>query len=415
MSKLMLYLKVINNEALESGRKSNTIFDQAGGTIGSHPNNFWSIQNQLADIANVQARIEWRENHYCITAVAPKVYVNQSDIFAQRQMVQLQQGDKLQIGNLHLFVAISDDIDNADPLATPLSAIVSTYNDHLQEILDKKESKYLNGQDLDERHDQTLIERETIDPIAILNTDAEIHTKSANHTLLDTDISMLFHSNTQEPSMPTDIAFLDLPKAPLVGEEENLEVTHLTLTPLLRGLGANIPLTNSKEMHDFLEEIGASLRKTIEGILSLNITHAQLAEKHLRPIEDNPLRLQAGFNETVDMMYTEQRSPVHLSPPAAIEESLNNLRLHQQASQAATTRALEALLIAFSPENLTKRFVRYRKTSDASNVDSHWVWNMYQNYYQEMTSNRQHGFEKLFSEVYQQTYDYEIRRLQQDA
>jgi len=37
---------------------------------------------------------------------------------------------------------------------------------------------------------------------------------------------------------------------------------------------------------------------------------------------------------------------------------------------------------------------------------------MYNNYYEELTSNRQHGFEKLFNEVYQHTYDYEIRRLQ---
>jgi type VI secretion system protein ImpI len=40
---------------------------------------------------------------------------------------------------------------------------------------------------------------------------------------------------------------------------------------------------------------------------------------------------------------------------------------------------------------------------------------MYKNYYQELSSSRQQGFEKLFGEVYAQAYDQALRQGMKDS
>lgn len=408
---MLLYLKIINTDALESGRKSNIFFNQQGGTIGSHSSNTWSIQNNYQDIVNIQARIEWHENGYCIAALAPSVFVNNADIFTLKHLVKLQQGDALRIADLNLQIMLTDNPNIEDPLATPLTTLVSTYDDHMQEILDKKQTNAFVQNSHDDFIKKThLTERLATDPLELLKQDKDGSTRYSDSQRLDKQLPSFSAFYSQEPEM--DNSFLDLPTSNLIGEEDNIKEKHLTLTPLLRGLAAEVPLNNSKEVHDFLEEVGASLRNTIEGLINLNKMETQFKDKHLRPIEDNPLRLTNNYQETINILYGDDKCSVHLAPPSAIAESLRNIQIHDQANRIAISKALEALLHAFSPENLTKRFVHYRRSSDVTKIDNYWIWNMYQNYYQELTSDRQNGFEKLFNEVYQQTYDYEIRLLQ---
>ncbi|MCE1649566.1 type VI secretion system-associated FHA domain protein TagH, partial [Enterobacter hormaechei] len=105
-----------------------------------------------------------------------------------------------------------------------------------------------------------------------------------------------------------------------------------------------------------------------------------------------------------------QKSPVHLSAPAAVAESLQNLQLHYQANRVAISAALDTMLDAFSPEQLLRRFSHYRRSNEVRNKDASWAWEMYTNYYRELASSRQQGFEKLFREVYEQAYDRALRQ-----
>jgi type VI secretion system protein ImpI len=135
--------------------------------------------------------------------------------------------------------------------------------------------------------------------------------------------------------------------------------------------------------------------------------------RNLQPIEDNPLRLGLDYEETLKTMYDSSKSMVHLSAPSAISESLKNIRDHNDAVQQATTEALTQILAAFSPQVLMRRFNNYKRSNDGSaESDEAWAWKMYGSYYQELTSNRQKGFEKLFWEIFEQAYDKKIREKQ---
>lgn len=192
---------------------------------------------------------------------------------------------------------------------------------------------------------------------------------------------------------------------------------HISGGPLLKGLEADIGFGDSDEMRLFLEEAGQTLKATVEGLLALHegedARHRALRTR-LQPIEDNPLRLQQDYATTVHTLFASRRSPVHLAAPAAVRESLASLNHHQLATREAIREALGAILHAFSPEALLRRFHGYRRGLQENEDEGRWAWEMYQHYYRELKSSRQQGFERLFEEVYDQAYDQHLRQLQRE-
>lgn len=190
---------------------------------------------------------------------------------------------------------------------------------------------------------------------------------------------------------------------------------HVLGGPLMNGLGVDIGSRASiEEMQALSGEMGMTLQACIQGLLDL---HSQVKggrfdvmNRSLQPIEDNPLRLGLSYEDTVRVMFDEEKSIVHLSGAASVEESMNMIKIHNEAVQYATNMALEQILLALSPTVLLKRFSRYsRKSTPDATDEKAWAWEMYENYYQELTSNRQQGFEKLFWEIFEQSYDKKVR------
>ena len=113
--------------------------------------------------------------------------------------------------------------------------------------------------------------------------------------------------------------------------------------------------------------------------------------------------------DTVRALFAAERSVVHLSPSAAVEESLEQIRRQQVATHKAISAGLAALLQAFSPAQLEQRFQRYRPARNGQPAAADWSWQMYGHYYEELNSGRQQGFDKLFWEVFEQAFDQAVR------
>lgn len=208
--------------------------------------------------------------------------------------------------------------------------------------------------------------------------------------------------------------FMDLPPGHSRNNNEDefsdMAQYHLAVTPLLRGMDCPLTINNSQDADEFLEEAGRALQAAIKGLLNLQQQQNSLSDKHLRPLEDNPLRLDMDYATALNVMFAEGKSPVHLAAPAAIAESLRNIRHHEEANKAAICEALRVMLDAFSPQNLLRRFVQYRRSHELrQSLDDAGAWQMYSHYYDELASSRQQGFEMLFNEVYAQVYDRVLR------
>lgn len=199
------------------------------------------------------------------------------------------------------------------------------------------------------------------------------------------------------------------------------EGNHLVTGPIFRGLGVNAASNdNAADLQLLSEEMGASLKAAIAGVLNI---HKQVESsryggmnKNLQPIEDNPLRLGMTYEQTVLTMFDSNRSPVHLSAPAAIDESLKLVQHHNTAVETAISEALTHILNAFSPDVLMRRFMNYRRPGQLIHESQEeWAWNMYESYFKELASNRQQGFEKLFWEIFDQFYDKKLRDIQRES
>lgn len=197
-------------------------------------------------------------------------------------------------------------------------------------------------------------------------------------------------------------------------DSSHFENNHVLGGPLMSGLEVSIGSNSSvEEMQALSAEIGSTLRVCVQGLLEL---HSQVKEsrygmmhRSLQPIEDNPLKLGLSYEDTIRTMFDENKSAVHLSATSSVEESLKMISIHNEAVQYATNIALGQILHALSPDALLKRFSRYNRDEKNADGDKSWAWGMYENYYKELTSNRQKGFEKLFWEIFEQSYDKKLR------
>lgn len=415
-----LSLQVINGNELESGRAATCLFTVDGGSVGHAESCRWSVQDRQQSVREHACSLVWHDGEFCLKSQTPEMLINQAPVAVNSGLVRLRQGDEIQIGSLTIkaFLHQGEVTRYDEQMATP-ETIVMNRDNLVDALLTTDGQPDYQGQPL--RHDiaPTVAHGFSSDPLQVLQAE----------TL--TDSTSQYHSLISSPPM-SDLAasggidnhFIDLPSVNTQSRiddrhdefsQEMMAQRHLALTPLMRGLNCSLHVRNSQEADDFLEETGRALQKAIRGLLSLQHRQNSLSDKHLRPLEDNPLRLNLDYDTALNVMFAEGKSPVHLSAPSAIEESLRNVRHHEEANRAAIVESLRVLLDAFSPRSLMRRFVQYRRSHELrQSLDDAGAWQMYCNYYEELASSRQQGFELLFNEVYAQVYDRVLREKQQE-
>lgn len=444
-----LYLQVMNPESLEGGSLPTHSFDHHGGTIGSKGTN-WLLHDYTGDIAATHAEITTRDNHYCLIDRSGRTRVNSSvESIGLNRILRLNEGDTLQLGKYRIRVRLHDISAQHIVNQKQLSDI------NMVELVDQKKHAHKKGHllahavgneiplveaEVRDPVDSILIKevpREVLDPLAAFSNSTApttTHKQFVNqHDRVFTDIKQVTPDPASDYPHPKQITHNESsgdipimssnpknPDDPHWSEHyhprgENAELDHVVIAPLLRGMGISIEEMDTEKAHDFLIEAGQAVRAAVSGIQALyqkdhTTLNPAMLSRNLQPIEDNPLRLRQPYEQTVDALFSPDRSRVHLSPPAAIDESLAQLGQHQDSIIVAIQESLNTLLQAFSPDVLKSRFQRYAKTGELNKQDDAWAWQMYSAYYSELISSRQIGFEKLFWEVFEQAYDRAMRQ-----
>lgn len=418
-STLSLTLQVMNGNELESGRTAKCLFSAEGGDIGHAPACRWPVQDRAGSVAGRACQVILHDGAFCLRSLMPGLMINLAPVSVDAGLVRLRQGDEIGLGALALKVFIHEGklVSYSEQMAAPETIV--TNRDRLADTL-----LTTDGQPaypgMPHRHQlaDTVVNGFSTDPLQALR--AESLTTTGD--LLSGGVSS---APVSDPVKDNEIntPFMDLPPlyADPQGSNDNdtspaeMAQRHLAATPLLRGLGSSLTVRNSQDADDFLEEAGRTLQAAIKGLLELQQRQSSLSDKHLRPLEDNPLRLNMDYATALNVMFAEGKSPVHLAAPAAVSESLRNVRHHEEANRAAIVESLRILLDAFSPQSLMRRFIQYRRSHELRQpLDDAGAWQMYSHYYDELASDRQQGFELLFNEVYAQVYDRVLREKQRE-
>lgn len=415
---LSLTLQVMNGNELESGRAAKCLFTADGGDIGHAPACLWPVQDRAGSVAGRACQVVMHDGTFCLKSLVPGLMINLAPVSTDAGLVRLRQGDEIVLGALALKVFIHNGklVSYGEQMAAPETIV--TNRDRLADgLLTTDGQPAYPGMPRMHQLADTVVNSFSADPLQALRTESL--------TMAGDPLSGIVPSRSSAPVQDgvIDTPFMDLP--PLYSDQQARQddaaspadsaQLHLAVTPLLRGLGGSLAVRNSQDADDFLEEAGRTLQAAIKGLLELQQRRNSLSDKHLRPLEDNPLRLNMDYPTALDVMFADGKSPVHLAAPAAVGESLRNIRHHEDANRAAIVESLRVLLDAFSPQSLMRRFVQYRRSHDLRKpLDDAGAWKMYCDYYDELASSRQQGFEMLFNEVYAQVYDRVLREKQRE-
>lgn len=415
--KVSLTLQVMNGNELESGRAARCLFSGDGGDIGHAEACHWPVQDRAGSIAGRACAIVRHDGAFCLRSLMPGLMINLAPVSTDAGLVRLHQGDEISLGALALKVFLHEGkrVSYDEQMATPESIV--TQRDGLVDALMSTDGQpEYPGMQMRHQMTATVVNSFSSDPLQVLQSEnLTTMSTSAEHGPRTVPLSDL------KANGGIDMSFMDLPPVYATPRDEDefshadMAPRHLALSPLLRGLGSSLVVHNSQEADAFLEEAGRALRAAVQGLLELQHSQNSLSDKHLRPLEDNPLRLGLSYDAALDVMFAGGKSPVHLAAPAAIGESLRNIRHHEEANRAAISEALRVMLDAFSPQSLTRRFVQYRRSHELRReLDDAGAWSMYRHYYDELASDRQQGFAMLFNEVYAQVYDRVLREKQRE-
>lgn len=417
-SRLSMTLQVMNGNELESGRAAKCLFTADGGDIGNLPECHWPVQDRAGSVVGRACQVMVHDGAFCLKSLGTGLMINLAPVAPDAGLVRLRQGDEIVLGALALkvFIHTGKLITYSEQRAAP-ETIVTNRDRLADSLLTTDGQPAYPG--MPQRHQlaDTVANSFSADPLQALQAESL--------TVAGDPLSGIVPTRSSAPVRDgvIDKPFMDLPPVyPDPQEMHDVSVNptdiaqlHLAVTPLLRGLGSTLAVRNSQDADDFLEEAGRTLQAAIKGLLDLQQRRNSLSDKHLRPLEDNPLRLNMDYATALDVMFAEGKSPVHLAAPAAVSESLRNVRHHEEANRAAIVESLRVLLDAFSPQSLMRRFVQYRRSHELRQpLDAAGAWQMYSHYYDELASDRQQGFEMLFNEVYAQVYDRVLREKQRE-
>lgn len=439
-------LVVANPQALQHGSTPRHRFDAAGGTIGSQGAN-WTLVDKAGRVLPVHCEIRHSDDAFCVIDRSGHTYVNDArDPLGAMVGARLSDGDVLHIGPYQVTVHL-DDARHAMPDASrhlaqyDVSEILNEHRDVMEAL---PADRYLFepasapnfaddafqaltapsdlSADLDPLRALDAAERPAFSPPTPLDAS---HALARGAALAPTqpDLASTRYaavagtpkitsgdfrmSQSREPT-PSDPAWAAT-TSPFVGDAPQAAFA------LLEGMGVALEGMDGQASRTLLLEAGQALGAAIRGISTLyDLEGAEQSRMAintltLQPIEDNPLRLGQSYPDTVRALFSRERSVVHLSPVAAVQETMTQLKGQQAAIIKGIEAGLGALLQAFSPELLVRRFRRYGH-EEATRADSNdWEWRMYTHYYEELSSARQRGFEKLFWEIFAQAYERALR------
>ena len=411
-----LTLTIANASAVPTTPEPACTFGVQGGSIGSASSDTWRLSAQGTGVMPGHAEVRWADGAFCLIDRSGRTYINSaSEPVGRGRRARLQQGDEIRLGGYRLRA------DMNGRVAQSWSAPTDDETSMLPPVGD--ETGLLRSGPAAERDGGEPLGRlqpapgQPEDPLpdwcphpgvgAVAEREGDAYREARDGVM---ELPVIGRQRSAEGANRVCDRRNE-------GAAVDNSRQHLSGAPLLRGLGVEIGFEDTEAMSLFLEEAGATLKATLEGLLALHQgedrRHRALRTRW-QPIEDNPLRLGQDYAHTVQPLFAGQRSPVHLSAPAAVRESLASLDCHQQATQAAIREALDAVLHAFSPQALLRRFHGYRRGLRAGEDEGRWAWDMYQHYYEELKSRRQQGFERLFQEVFDQAYDQHMRQLQRE-
>ncbi|MBD1575459.1 type VI secretion system-associated FHA domain protein TagH [Vibrio sp. S11_S32] len=365
---LFLTFVVMNTRLLKTGGAASFQFKQQGGFIGNDDTCHWVLPDPNNALITPYCQITFSDKQYHLVDLQGGIGINnQEPKFEQNNTTLIRNGDVFRIGSYQIKAHVK-------MVEVEVEMMHEYQASSQQSIQTQQTSQTSTTQSYIPQLDMEVPAAKTT-PIPSAKVEAPTVTQAA-----------VSNSETPPETAPTTSIEVEVQQSSVHKEQ-------------------SMTATDSQTVTDVKKQ---SLQACLQGLLAIHQrqdSQFHLLNRSFQPIQDNPLQMGLGLEETEEVMFGGEKSLFHLEPAQAISESLKSVESHNERVHKATATALQYILNELSPDTLKTRFDTYRKNAPA-NVDADaWAWKMYQSYFSELTSGRQKGFEKQFWEVLEQSYD----------
>jgi len=434
---MAIKLRVISDHYRELGENRSRVFGVNGGTIGRAPDNEWVLPDPRRIVSGHHCEIEYRGGSYWLRDTSTNgVFVNESeDPVSANGPVELQDGDRLRMGDYELIVSVDSRIDFLPAAAEEHSAAK-----HLDEGL---------GADLDV---DSLFSGPDRDPSGSLPVRNAFGLKrprerqlarpaGANPDRAPPQVAVDFggaappaevSSESTPPDSPPEwalstraitrreLADAMARRQSRIAARQQVQPFHQqattwsdlnsSLQAFCRGAGIE-PGALSPEAQAMLPLVaGQLLREAVVGLTDLaqaraKSTPAQVAGSSATPhAGTNPLRSSSGVDQALLRLF-ESHGRVQGGPVDSLRDVLQEARDHEAAMQAGLHAGLDSILGQLSPDNVAAQFGPGGARSVAPGQDPlPKYWEYYADFHRVLTQHTVNGLPHTFTEAFAQAY-----------
>jgi type VI secretion system protein len=438
---MAIKLRVISDQYRELGENRSRVFGVNGGTIGRAPDNDWVLPDPRRIISGHHCEIEYRGGSFWLRDTSTNgVFVNESEepVSADGPL-ELQDGDRLRMGDYELIVSVDARIDFLPAAAEENSA-----------------AKHLDAGIAADLDVESLFSRPDSDPSGSLPVRNAFGLKMPRDRLLARPAGARPdrappHVASEVPDVPaappptTEAApEANVPESPpdwalstraitrreladamarrqsRIAARQQVQPFHQQATTwsdlnsalqaFCRGAGIE-PAALSPEAQAMLPLVaGQLLREAVVGLNDLAQARAKSAPvtasgaSATPPAGTNPLRSSSGVDQALVRLF-ESHGRVQGGPVDSLRDVLQEGKDHEIAMQAALRSALDALLAQLAPDNVANQYEQGRARALAPGQDSRaGYWDYFSEFHRMLTQHPVEGLPHPFAEAFAQAY-----------
>jgi type VI secretion system FHA domain protein len=464
---MTLTLTITKHPELPPGEAMSRTFDRCNAVIGRGSESDWMLPDPERHLSKRHCRIEFRGDHYYLVDTSKNgVFVNDSiEPLRQGNMAELQDGDRLTLGDYELVARIGAGRDRAPAGNQPIPDDFEPFG---EEPLDQPPVQPRRSEP--EFRDEMLIQESNpgVDPIAEL-AGPENRSLGGGQAMIPDDFDLItglpktesHEGGPQKDHVPAEQQYFQPPTRARQAipddwdagpPEQQPEPTPRTkrsasrppaepadepVAPrarpvggaggaggqdlfrvFLEGAGVEDLQLSDADLEKTMHALGQIFREVITGLRDILMgrtafkSEFRLERTMIQQRENNPLKFSISADEALQALL-RRPGPGYMPAVEAVHQAVEDVKAHQLAVVAGLQVALDAILREFDPENLKQRLEQQRSVlanlmPGAKNAKA---WEVYEAFYKEVAAGAEQGFDGPFGREFRRAYEEQLKKL----
>lgn len=185
------------------------------------------------------------------------------------------------------------------------------------------------------------------------------------------------------------------------------------LAELLSGAGVSDAVVTP----ELSRNLGEIIRIVVAGLMDILQSRQRIKEEFgiqhtmFRPVDNNPLKFSANVEDALHNLLVK-RNAAYLGPVEAFADAFDDLRDHQLAMLAGLRVAFDSMLAEFNADRLQEDFDAQMSKHALPLIPAKMrYWELYREKSQELGTDADATFDRLFGEEFKRAYEEQFRKL----